>query len=309
MPFCENCGSPITGNVCQRCGWNAAQVPSQVTQQPQQYQQPQNLGPKRRSKAPIVIGAIIVIAIIILALMFFLVLNPEDEEIKEMTMEEFMDDYEDTDDDGDIDNLKSFNDGDKVRITDEVGDIHYDDDTDMTLILCESTEDMELSLPIVLDGDQRDRYDIGDPISVIWYIKRYDINGLSIEIPKEYYSYIQKIEDLEETPTSPTGALSFTETSVGNFTGGIISLSDEVKLSEASISIIDVSDGSAASQGPPLQSGVPFSTSGGMTLTFSDTNGNRKMDAGDVWTISGAENGDQVRWIYETGFVIATYTL
>jgi hypothetical protein len=195
-----------------------------------------------------------------------------------------------------------------MRISEELADMEYDEDADMTVILCESAKDIEPSLPIVMDGDQTDNYDIGDPISVTWHIKRYTIDGESLEMPEEYYLYIMEAGMLTAT-TSPTGALSFTETSQGNFTGGIISLSDEVKLSEASITIIDISDGSSASQGPPLQSGVPFSTSGGMTLTFTDTNGNRKMDAGDVWTISGAENGDQVKWIYETGFVIASYTL
>jgi hypothetical protein len=125
----------------------------------------------------------------------------------------------------------------------------------------------------------------------------------------EYYSYIMVAGMLTDTTTTPTGALSFTETSVGNYTGGIIALSDELKLSEASITIIDVSDGSAASQGPPLQSGIPFTTSGGLSLTFTDTNANRKMDAGDVWVISNAASGDQIKLVHEDGEMIATYTL
>jgi hypothetical protein len=286
-----------------------SQITQQPAQQPQQYQQPQYSGPQKKSRAPIVIGVIIVAAVIILALIFFLVLNPEEEEIPEMTMEEFLDDYEDTDDDGNIDNLKSFNDGDKVRISDEVADLEYDNDADMTVIICESAEDIEPSLPIVLDGDQTDEYEIGDPISVTWHIKRYTIDGKKIEIPKEYYSYIMVAGMLTETTTTPTAALSFTETSVGNYTGGIIALSGEVELSEASITIIDVSDGSAASQGPPLQSGIPMTTSGGLTLTYTDTNGDNQMDPGDVWVVSNGANGDQIKWIHEDGKMIAQYTL
>jgi hypothetical protein len=309
MPFCENCGSPITGNICQRCGWNAASMPGQHVQQ-QPYQQPQYPGPQRRSRAPIVIGVIIVVVIIILSLMFFFVMNPEDEGVvKEMTIREFMEDYEDSDGDGEIDNLKSLNAGDKVRISDKVADIHYDYDAEMTLIQCESAEDLELKFAIVLDGDQSDRYEIGDPISVTWHIKRYEINGLTIELPKEFYSYLIKAGTMDGTTTSPTGAFDFVENSPGNFTGGIISLSDKVKLTESSITIIDVSDGSAASQGPPLQSGIPIITSGGLTLEFTDTNGNNQMDAGDVWTISNGASGDQIKWIYETGNVIAMYTI
>lgn len=309
MPFCENCGSPITGNICQNCGWNTAQMPSQPAQQAQQYQQPQYPGSQRRSRAPIVISAIIVIVIIILALMFFLVLNPEEEEIKEMTQREFMEDYEDSDGDGDIDNLKSLNPGDRVRISDKVADIHYDYDADMTLIQCESAEDLELKFAIVLDGDQSDRYDIGDPISVIWHIKKYEINGLSIELPKEFYSYLIKAGMVDGTTTSPTGALDFYDVGDGNYTGGIISLSEEVKLYESSFTIIDISDGSSASQGPPVISGIPITTSGGLSLKYTDVNSNEKMDAGDVWTISNGEEGDQIKWLYETGNVIAMYTI
>jgi hypothetical protein len=312
MPFCENCGNPIMGNFCQRCGWNAAQMPSQPVQKPQQYQQPQPqyLGPQRRSRAPIVIGVIVIVAIIILALMFFLVLNPEDEgEVKEMTQREFMEDYEDSDGDGDIDNLKSLNPGDKVRISDKVADIHYDYDADMTLIQCESAEDLELSLAIVLDGDQSDRYEIGDPISVTLHIKRYEINGKSVELPKEFYSYLLEIGTMDETTTSPTGAFDFSETSTGNYTGGLVSLSSEVKLEDCSWTIIDVSTGASASQGPPIISGTPVQAGRGLKLTFTDANSNEKVDAGDVITLENAAEGDQIRLIHDTGKSIAAYTI
>lgn len=308
MPYCRNCGSPIAGIICQRCGWNQTHMRTQPVQQ--QYQQPQYSTPQKRSKAPVVIGVIIVAAIIILALMFFLVLNPEDEDgIKEMTMLEFVEDYEDSNGDGDIDNLKSFDEGDKVRISDTVSDIYYDDDIDMTLFLCESNEDSQLSFfAIVLDGDRSGQYEIGDPISITWHIKIYEINEKSVELPMEYYSYLLVAGTMSHTTTTPTGALSFTENAPGNYTGGIISLSAQVLLSESSITIIDVSDASSAFQGP-LQSGVPIITSGGMTLTFTDTNANMKMDAGDVWTITNGESGDNIKWVHENGKAIAMYTL
>jgi hypothetical protein len=256
-----------------------------------------------------VIGVITVAAIVILALMFLLVLGPEDEgEVKEMTMQEFMDDYEDSDGDGEIDNLRSLDEGDIVRIRDTVRDIHYDYDADMTLILCDSVEDLEFSFPLILDGDQSDQLEIGDPISAIWQIKRYEINGMSVEIPKEVYSYLMGYGLVTETTTTPVAALSFTEQSPGNYTGSIISLNEEVMLSEVSITIIDVSDGSSASQ-DPVQSGIPITTSGGLNLTFTDTNGNSRMDAGDVWVIKNGADGDQIKMVYETGSVIATYTL
>jgi hypothetical protein len=247
---------------------------------------------------------------IVLALMFFLFLNPEEEAgIPRMTMLEFVEDYEDSDGDGDFDNLRSFNDGDKVRISDYVADIYYDDDADMTLFLCESNEDSEMSfIYIVLDGDRSDQYEIGDPISVIWHIKIYEINENFIELPMEFYSYIDHLGGITGTTTAPTGALSFTENTLGNYTGGIISLSDQVLISEASITIIDISDGSSSSH-EPMKSGVPLTTSGGMSLTYTDSNSNMKLDAGDVWTITNGAAGDVIKLIHETGKMIAEYTL
>jgi hypothetical protein len=188
MLFCENCGSKITGNVCQKCGWNA----TKNVQHSQQYQQPHQQNPqsRRRSIAPIVGFVLIIIIAIIYALMYILIPPPPD-----------------------ID------------------------------------------------------------------------------------------------PT-PMGSFDFTETSPGNYTGGIIWLSGEVQLSQAIITINDVSAASVASQGPPLQSGVPITTSGGLSLTFTDMNSNNRIDPEDVWTISNAAEGDQIKWLHAaTGSTIAMYTI
>jgi hypothetical protein len=257
-----------------------------------------------------VISVIIVVAVIILAMMVLLVSDPEDNgELREMTVQELIDDYEDSNGDGSIDNLRSFKSGDRVRISDHVGEIIYDEDDDITYIICESIEDYFFGFVIMLDGDKTDLYEPGDPITVIWHIRRYEINGMSVEMPQEVYSYLMNYGMLTGTTTSPNGAMSFTENTVGNYTGGLISLSDEVKISEASIIIIDVSVGSSASQGPPLQSGVPITTSGGMSLTYTDSNGNLKLDAGDVWTVTNGATGDVIKLIHETGKSIAEYTL
>jgi hypothetical protein len=109
--------------------------------------------------------------------------------------------------------------------------------------------------------------------------------------------------------TSPTGAFDFTETTTGNYTGGIVSLSDEVRLSDCSWTIIDTSTGASASQGPPIRSGIPLQAGSGLRLTFTDTNSNDKVDAGDVVTLENAEKGDQIKFIHDTGRSIATYTV
>jgi hypothetical protein len=109
--------------------------------------------------------------------------------------------------------------------------------------------------------------------------------------------------------TAPTGAFDFTETTTGNYTGGIISLSDAVRLSECSWTIIDVSTGASASQGPPIRSGTPVQAGRGLKLTYSDTNPNNKIDAGDVITLENAAKGDQIKLIHDTGKSIAAYTI
>ena len=106
--------------------------------------------------------------------------------------------------------------------------------------------------------------------------------------------------------TAPTGAFEFSETTAGNYTGGIISLSDEVKLSDCSWTIIDI-DGSSASQGPPILSGTAIQAGSGLKLTFIDANS--KVDAGDVVTLENAEKGDQIKLIHDTGKSIAAYTI
>lgn len=41
MAYCQNCGSPVTGNVCSNCGQSVTQMPTQPMQQaPPQYPPP-----------------------------------------------------------------------------------------------------------------------------------------------------------------------------------------------------------------------------------------------------------------------------
>jgi flagellin-like protein len=110
------------------------------------------------------------------------------------------------------------------------------------------------------------------------------------------------------TTTAPTGALSFSENTPGNYTGGLITLSDKVKITDASVTIIDVSTSLSASQ-DPLQDGVALQAGSGLRLTYSDTNGNQELDAGDVWTIQNGGSNDVIKLIHETGKTIAEYEL
>jgi flagellin-like protein len=115
------------------------------------------------------------------------------------------------------------------------------------------------------------------------------------------------------TTTAPTGAFSFTESTSnpGNYTGTLISISTETKFTDASLTIIDDSSGNSGSQ-DPIDSGTPVLTTGGagqLTLTYTDTNDNNKLDAGDVWKVANGGTGDNIKLIHKTGKSIAEVTL
>jgi PKD repeat protein len=111
------------------------------------------------------------------------------------------------------------------------------------------------------------------------------------------------------TETAPTGALSFSENTPGNYTGGVISLSDTVYVFEASIYINDTSTGINATQ-IPIQSGIWLQAGSGLRIKYTDSNANSKIDAGDVWVVENGGSGDIIKLIYvPTGTSIAEYTL
>jgi hypothetical protein len=67
MNPCPNCGNPVTGPICQNCGFNVAQMPQQQYQQP--YQQPYQRPPPRplpgKATAALVFAIITLIMLII----------------------------------------------------------------------------------------------------------------------------------------------------------------------------------------------------------------------------------------------------
>jgi PKD repeat protein len=106
---------------------------------------------------------------------------------------------------------------------------------------------------------------------------------------------------------TPYGAMDFTETTPGNFTGSIISLSKSTLILRVNMTIIDDSLGQSASQ-EPIDPGVTLQVPGGINSTYSDNNLNGKIDAGDDITISGTAKDDILRFVYiPTGGTIATF--
>lgn len=167
----------------------------------------------------------------------------------------------------------------------------------------------------------------GTIIEYIWDFD--DGSGASGEITEHFYqtegSYnvtLTVIDDdgasdiailtiIVDPMTTPTGAFYFQvdTTTQGKYIGQLVSLSSEVTLENASLTIFDASTGGSASQGPPIVSEQVIQVTGGMNLTYTDTNSNSKLDAGDVWVIQGGASNDEVRLIFKTGAPIATYKL
>lgn len=108
--------------------------------------------------------------------------------------------------------------------------------------------------------------------------------------------------------TAPTAALSFTENTAGNYTGGIISLSSHVDVDEVYLVIIDISSGETATLDPLGDHGTA-QVFNGISCTFTDSNQNRGLDAGDVFVIQNGASGDIIKLIHNTGRSIVEYTL
>ena len=114
---------------------------------------------------------------------------------------------------------------------------------------------------------------------------------------------------LPRTSTTPTGALEFEETSPGNYTGSMVSLSKVLVLRDISMSITDDSNGHWDTL-KRIYNHATVGAEGGVRCTFEDTNSNEKLDTWDRFYLWDAGSGDILKLVYTaTGGVIAQYTL
>jgi hypothetical protein len=95
-------------------------------------------------------------------------------------------------------------------------------------------------------------------------------------------------------PPGPTGVMNFTEFSPGNYTGAVVSLSDQLSLDEVSLLVIDDSLGGFA-QINPLEDDQTAQVPNGIGCTFNDANNNNRIDAADIITIFNGASGDTIR--------------
>jgi FlaG/FlaF family flagellin (archaellin) len=117
---------------------------------------------------------------------------------------------------------------------------------------------------------------------------------------------------IESSPeTAPNGALNLMQSSdvEGKYTGGFISLSRHVDITDVSVTITDASTDSSASI-TLTASGGYVAVGSGLNLNFVDSYDNDLLDEGDVITINNGESGDSIKFTYEpTGETISMYTL
>lgn len=242
------------------------------------------------------------VAIVVIAVIFLLV-NPlkEDGKTLKMSMAEFIDDYEDVNSDGSPDNLRSLKEGDKVRISDIVANIEYDDYNDITVIFCESIMEYDWGFPIILDGDQKDDYNVGDTITVTWHIKNYIIEGSVVEFPEELYGYLISGSLISPTETTPVISMNWNEDyeHPGNYTGYVVSVSGVSSINTYDVTIVVTHGGSSGSIDLDVLAGAPTLNVGELTLDFTDHNPIGTLAAEDIFTITGGESGDIIRLVYQ----------
>ena len=121
-----------------------------------------------------------------------------------------------------------------------------------------------------------------------------------------YFMISPGVREFEPTPT---GALSFTESTSesGTYSGYFVSLSEFVDIEDVYLIITDDSMGQSLTMNS-LEDGGTVQVPGGMSCTYSDVNGNGKMDGPDRFTVHNTQHGDVIKIVYgPTGGVIAQY--
>ncbi len=239
--------------------------------------------------------------------------------IPTVTYEDFIDDINidissmvvtfDSYDDGDIVDVVGT--VEKVKLADVPSGVGGLDSGTWTIVYFEqpSGSAMVIYDSFAYSGDLKSDYTIGEEGTVRVHIKEMSAMGITMEYPEEFMT-ADMVEDYIQVPTA---SMDFTETSPGNYTGGIVSASAEIYLNEIEIEIYDSSSGYSGSDDGDLTDDSPEEVDvwyGNLTLEFTDANNNKKLDAGDVFTLTNAESGDEIT-IFDTYSYeeIASYTI
>jgi flagellin-like protein len=114
-----------------------------------------------------------------------------------------------------------------------------------------------------------------------------------------YFSVSGMITKTRQTPVT---ALDFVESDEveGEYTGGIVSISEKVKLPDVSLTLIDSETGEAALISPLVDNGQAEAGAPGeaIHILYNDANDNNQLDTSDVFYITNGTAGDKVTLSY-----------
>jgi hypothetical protein len=282
---------------------------------------PQPTPPPKKSKKGLVIGVVVVVTILIVAMLAYLFVFAGEDGAKtySATYEEFLNDME-VDISSMSVNFKTYDDGDIVDVTGTVDRVKLADvpagtvGTDAGTWTLVYFEPPDASTMVMYDcfaykGDKSDEYTVGEEGTVRVHIKKMSYGGMNMEYPEECVT-ADAVEDYIQVPTA---AFDFTETTSGNYTGGLISASDTIYLSDIEIVIYDDSTGISGDDDGDLTDDSPEEIEvwyGNLHLEYTDANDNDKLDAADVFNLYDADSGDRITIRdYDTYDTIGSYTV
>lgn len=107
---------------------------------------------------------------------------------------------------------------------------------------------------------------------------------------------------ISKTKTTPVAALDFVESKdvEGEYTGGIVSISEKVELPDVGLTLIDGETGEAASISPLVDNGQAEAGAPGeaVQILYKDANSNNQLDTSDVFYITNGTAGDKITITY-----------
>jgi flagellin-like protein len=114
-----------------------------------------------------------------------------------------------------------------------------------------------------------------------------------------YFSVSGMISKTRQTPIT---AMDFVESDEveGEYTGGIVSISEKVELPDVGLTLVDAETSDAATIFPLVDNGQVEAGAPGekINILYQDANSNNQLDTSDVFYITNGTEGDRVTLTY-----------
>lgn len=285
MIICPKCNMQNMDDsmFCKACGNRLypPQAPAQLAPQPHYAPYP----PYRPKPRLAIIATVVVVAVVIIAcICIFAVKWGEEKKASTITNLELCNDY-----DINTTSYKTYNVGDTVNIHDTIVRVEYSSmGVDITGIFFASSNGTYYDFPLIVKGDKRSDYHVGDTVTIPVVIREFTVDG-------------RKIESAEMTMLG--WALGYGSGSTGiECTDSDLS-SGNLKITISSSPALPISNFSATLKdhdGVIIDSmgTLTVGTSSGGQITFNDANYNGILDYGDYFIVSGISTGSE--YIYHS---------